>query len=42
MFSKGKKDGLGKGDWDLSLEIIISLKRKLLKGFFLPEAFSAF
>lgn len=43
-FLKKKKDGLGKGEWDLSIEIIISLKRKLLKGFFFffPEGFSAF
>lgn len=34
IFSQGKKNGLGKGEWDLSLEIIISLKRKLLKGCF--------
>ena len=34
IFSQGKKNELGKGEWDLSPEIIISLKRKLLKGYF--------
>ena len=34
IFSQGKKNGVVKGEWDLSLEIIISLKRKFLKGCF--------
>lgn len=37
IFSQGKKDGLGKGEWDLFLDIIISLKRKVFERFFPPR-----